>query len=97
MSRTPLWCAAASWHEIPHHVLQDVRERSGYGLSSGGLLAECLNCGSGGVQGYCPRCGQERADDIPSVREWLASVREDLVTVDRRLLRTFMGCSFRAG
>jgi hypothetical protein len=47
----------------------------------------CPNCGEPSPGRYCPACGQ-RQGGIPTLREWLSEVIDELLLVESRLPRT---------
>lgn len=52
------------------------------------MASVCRNCGNGGVIAFCPVCGQEQTDTLPTVRSWLKAAGEELFTVSGSLPRS---------
>jgi hypothetical protein len=57
----------------------------------------CRNCGAPGVRKFCANCGQESADRVPTLREWLAEVRDEYWILDGKLVRSFAHLVARPG
>jgi len=48
----------------------------------------CPNCGAVAGGAFCPGCGQEQRDLVPTVREWLADALDEVFALNGRLPRT---------
>lgn len=57
----------------------------------------CPNCGSSAQQQYCPQCGQEQGDLVPTLRSWLSETVGELLFIEARLPRTLRALFFRPG
>jgi len=59
--------------------------------------AVCPNCGSDGVDRFCPRCGQEDTRRHPRLGDWLESVRDEYWVLDGKIPRTLGALFLRPG
>jgi hypothetical protein len=57
----------------------------------------CRNCGAIANRHYCPECGQETRDALPTLREFMREAAGRLVAFDGRLWRTLYALALRPG
>jgi hypothetical protein len=57
----------------------------------------CRNCGAVANRNYCPECGQETRDALPTLREFMREAMGRLVAFDGRLWRTLHALLLRPG
>lgn len=51
--------------------------------------SSCPNCGAPAPHEYCARCGQAQSEEVvPTIREWIREVLDELLLVEARLPRT---------
>lgn len=67
-------------------------------MSAPGERGDCLNCGAPlGDARYCPRCGQQAREPVPSVRGLFHQYFDDVLSLDSRILRTLRLLFLRPG
>jgi len=57
----------------------------------------CRNCGEYAPGAYCPACGQETRDRLPTLREFMREAAGRLVAFDGKLWKTLGALFFRPG
>lgn len=72
-----------------------------FGARAEGLPAgpdhHCRNCGAPAPEIFCPRCGQETRDRVPTLREFVRESTGRYIAWDGRLWRTLAALLFRPG
>jgi Protein of unknown function (DUF3667) len=61
------------------------------------LTRRCRNCGESAPAQFCPACGQETRESLPTFREFMRDAMGRLVAFDGRLWRTLHALAFRPG
>jgi hypothetical protein len=57
----------------------------------------CRNCGASAPGAYCPSCGQETRERLPTLREFMREAAGRLVAFDGKLWKTLGALLFRPG
>lgn len=62
-----------------------------------GPLYRCRNCGEAAPNRFCPACGQETRESLPTFREFMREAMGRLIAFDGRLWRTLHALVLRPG